>query len=286
MALPMSKEITITATKRRTSTVSKIVHQSYFQEFSVAKDHTTFTSQDASRLPTQRLDTKCALSEWFQDSHSAGIPITRAMIRKQAAIVAANAWKQNNQSNFDENVAEDQSRWNEDAQSSSSPSSKSMYSSLRLELVSHMKADQPKISGSAGDVPAGFPTTSVDSTDPSRFSYADTWNQQQAASCPWDPSLCLAATNYIPFWTGLGPVDNADHISTGIAACSPMRTGPARSSNLDASRIQSCSVYSDALLAIDTLHGHLAQTSEPTALDMFCLRHLQERLKGGAPLDG
>lgn len=244
------------------STVSKIVHQSYFQEFSVAKDHTTFTSQDASRLPTQRLDTQCALSEWFQDSHSAGIPITRAMIRKQAAIVAANAWKQNNQSNFDENVAEDQSRWNEDAQSSSSPSS------------------------SAGDVPAGFPTTSVDSTDPSRFSYADNWNQQQAASCPWDPSLCPAATNYIPFWTGLGPVDNADHISTGITACSPMRTGPARSSNRDASRIQSCSVYSDALLAIDTLHGHLAQTSEPTALDMFCLRHLQERLKGGASLDG
>lgn len=49
------------------------------------------------------------------------------MIRKQAAILAANAWKQNNQSNFDENVAEDQSRWNEDAQSSSSPSSKSVF---------------------------------------------------------------------------------------------------------------------------------------------------------------
>lgn len=135
MALPMSKEITITPTKWHTSTVSKIVHQSYFQEFSVAKDHTTFTSQDASRLPTQRLDTQCALSEWFQDSHSAGIPITRAMIRKQAAIVAANTWKQNNQSNADENVAEDQSRWNEDVQSSSSPSSKSKYSPLRARII-------------------------------------------------------------------------------------------------------------------------------------------------------
>lgn len=155
-----------------------------------------------------------------------------------------------------------------------------------LELFSHAKADQRKISGSAGDVPAGFVTTPVDSTDPSRFSYADTWNQQQAAFCPWDPPSRLAATNYIPVWTGPGPVDNADHVSTGITACSPIRTGPAPSSNLDASRIQSCSVYSDALLAIDTLHGHLAQTSEPTALDMFCLRHLQERLKGEAPQDG
>lgn len=155
-----------------------------------------------------------------------------------------------------------------------------------LELFGHAKADQRKISGSAGDVPAGFVTTPVDSTDPSRFSYADTWNQQQAAFCPWDPPSRLAATNYIPVWTGPGPVDNADHVSTGITACSPIRTGPAPSSNLDASRIQSCSVYSDALLAIDTLHGHLAQTSEPTALDMFCLRHLQERLKGEAPQDG
>lgn len=154
-----------------------------------------------------------------------------------------------------------------------------------LKLFSHTKADQPKISGSAGEVPAGFPTTSVDSTDLSRLSYADTWNHQQAAFCPLDPPLRLAATNYIPFSTGLEPVDNADHISTGITACSPMRTGPAHSADLDASRIQSCSVYSDALLAIDTLHGHLAQTSEPTALDIFCLRHLQERLKGGAPLD-
>lgn len=143
-----------------------------------------------------------------------------------------------------------------------------------------------KFSGSAGDVPPGFPTTSVDSTDPSRFSYADSWNQQQAAFCPWDPSLRLPATNYIPFCTGLGQVDNAEHITTGITSCSPMRAGPARSSDLGASSIQPCSVYSDALLAIDTLHGHLAQTSEPTALDMFCLRHLQERLKGGAPLDG
>lgn len=81
-------------------------------------------------------------------------------------------------------------------------------------------------------------------------------------------------------------MDNADHISTDIRACSPIRTGPALSSDLDASGIQACPVYSDVLLAIDTLHGHLAQTSEPTALDMFCLRHLQERLKGGAPLDG
>lgn len=155
-----------------------------------------------------------------------------------------------------------------------------------LELFSHAKADQRKMSGSAGDVPAGFVTTSVDSTDPSRFSYADTWNQQQAAFCPWDPPSRLAATNYIPVWTGHGPVDNVDHVFTGITACSPMRTGPARSSDLDASGIQSCSVYSDALHAIDTLHGHLAQNSEPTALDMFCLRHLQERLKGGAPLEG
>lgn len=145
MALSMSKEIIISPTKKQTSTVSKIVHQSYFQEFSVAKGHTTFTSQDASRLPTQRLDTQCALSEWFQDSHSAGIPITRAMIRKQAAIVAANTWKQNNQqSNLDESVAEDQSRCNDDAQSSSSPSSKSMYSSLRARIFSHTRADQKK----------------------------------------------------------------------------------------------------------------------------------------------
>lgn len=122
-------------TKRQNSTVSKIVHQSYFQEFSVAKDHTTFTSQDASGLQTQRLDTQCALSEWFQDSHNAGIPITRAMIRKQAAVLAANAWKQNNQSNFDENVAEGQSRSNEDAQSSSSPSSRPLFPLLRAQIM-------------------------------------------------------------------------------------------------------------------------------------------------------
>lgn len=154
-----------------------------------------------------------------------------------------------------------------------------------FELCSRAKTDQCQISGSTGSVPAGFVTASVDSTDPSNFSYADTWNQQQAAICPWDPPSRLAATNDISGWTGLGTVDNADHISTGIAACSPLRTGSAHSSDLDASRIQFCSVNSDALHAIDTLHGHLAQNSEPTALDMFCLRHLQERLKGGAPLE-
>lgn len=155
-----------------------------------------------------------------------------------------------------------------------------------LELCRPAKADQRQIAGSASSVPAGFVTTSVDSTDPSHFSDADTWNQQQAAFSPWDPPSRLAGTNDIPVWTGLGPVNNTDHVSTGIIPCSSMRTGPARSSDLDASRIQCCSGYSDALHAIDTLHGHLAQTFEPTALDMFCLRHLQERLKGCAPLDG
>lgn len=156
-----------------------------------------------------------------------------------------------------------------------------------LELRSYTNADQRQISGSAGSVPAGFVTTSVDSTDTSYISDVDTWNQQQAAFGPWDPPPRLAGTNDIPVWTGLGLMNNGDHISTGITPCSPMRTiGPARSSDLDASRTQFCSVYSDALHAIDTLHGHLAQISEPTALDMFCLRHLQERLKGGAPLDG
>lgn len=155
-----------------------------------------------------------------------------------------------------------------------------------LHSSNYAKADQSQISGSTGSVPAGFVTTSVDDIESSHFSYADTWNQQQAAFSPWDPPSRLAGTNDIPVWTGLGPVNNADHTSTGTTLCSPMRIGPTRSSDLEASSTQFCSVYSDALHAIDTLHGHLAQTSEPTALDMFCLRHLQERLKGGAPLDG
>lgn len=203
------------------------------------------------------------------------------MIRKQAAIVAANAWKQNNQSNFDENVAEGQSRSNEDAQSSSSPSSRSLFPLLRAQIMEPRETDQSHFSGSTS-----FVTTPANSTDPSHFSYTDTWNQQQAAYSSWDPPSRLAGTNNIPGWTGLGPVNNVDHISTDVTPCSPMPTGPARSSDLDASSIQFCSVYSDALHAIDTLHGHIAQNSEPTALDLFCLRHLQERLKGGAPLDG
>ena len=146
--------------------------------------------------------------------------------------------------------------------------------------------DQCQFSGSAGSLPSGIITTPVDSTNSSHFSYADTWNQQRAAFSSWDPPSRLSGTNNIPGWTGLGPVNNADHISTGITPCSPMPTEPAHSSDLDASRNQFCSVYSDAIHAINTLHGHLAQTSEPTALDMFCLRHLQERLKGVAPLDG
>lgn len=150
---------------------------------------------------------------------------------------------------------------------------------LKLESWSHAKTDQSQFSGSAS-----FVTTPANSTEPSHFSYADTWNQQQAAFSSWGPASRLAGTNNIPGWTGLGPVNNVDHISTDVVApCSPMPTGPARSSDLDASSIQ---FYSEALHAIDTLHGHLAQTSEPTALDLFCLRHLQERLKGGAPLDG
>lgn len=150
-----------------------------------------------------------------------------------------------------------------------------------LKSWSHAKTDQSHFSGSTS-----FVTTPANSTDPSHFSYTDTWNQQQAAYSSWDPPSRLAGTNNIPGWTGLGPVNNVDHISTDVTPCSPMPTGPARSSDLDASSIQFCSVYSDALHAIDTLHGHIAQNSEPTALDLFCLRHLQERLKGGAPLDG
>lgn len=150
-----------------------------------------------------------------------------------------------------------------------------------LESWNQAKTNQSQSSGSAS-----FVTTPANSTDPSHFSYADTWNQQQAAISSWDPPSGLAGTNNIPGWTGLEPVNNADHVSTGTTPCSPMPTGPARSSDLDGSSIQFCSVYSNASHAIDTLHGHLAQTSEPTALDMFCLRHLRERLKGGAPLDG
>lgn len=203
------------------------------------------------------------------------------MIRKQAAILAANAWKQNNQSNLDDDVAEGQSRWNEDTQSSGSPSSRSLFLYSKLESWSHAKANQSQFLGSAS-----FATTPANSTDPSHFPNADTWNQQQASFSSWDPPSRPAGTNNISCWTGLGPVNNPDHVSTGITPCSPMSAGPAHSSDLDASSSQFCPVYSDALHAIDTLHGQLAQTSEPTALDLFCLRHLQERFKGGAPLDG
>lgn len=151
----------------------------------------------------------------------------------------------------------------------------------KLESWSHAKTNQSQFSG-----PASFATMPANSNGPPHFPYAGTWDQQQAAFSSWVPPSRPAGTNYIRGWTGFGPVNNPDSIPTDITPSSPNLTGPAPSSDLDASSTQFLPVHPDALLAIDTLHDHLAQTSEPTALDFFCLGHLQDRLKGEAPLDG
>ena len=73
------------------STVSKIVHRDQFQCFPL--------DQVSLEMVLPQTDVRSSLQSWVEEKSSKGIPPTRAMIRKQAAILGASAWLQDSDGN-------------------------------------------------------------------------------------------------------------------------------------------------------------------------------------------
>ena len=89
------------------STVSKIVHQSQYEDVSSENHHAAPAQDSKSPNQAQCLDAQQALVDWIKDQQQKGIPLTRAIVRKKAAIFAAMAWSQN-KSNVEGSSASEQ----------------------------------------------------------------------------------------------------------------------------------------------------------------------------------
>ena len=80
--------------RSQSSTVSKIVHQDHYQD---PTDDSGYSSPDTATRPQPNYKAQCALVEYQESSDRRGLSVTRAMMRKKAAIVAAKSWLEQNQ---------------------------------------------------------------------------------------------------------------------------------------------------------------------------------------------
>ena len=88
MAKPSASRI-----NRESSTVSKIVHQDQYQSVPNERYQAPPSYPESPHEPPiPTLEAQTALDHYYQDSQRKGLSVTRAMLRKQAAIFAAKTW--------------------------------------------------------------------------------------------------------------------------------------------------------------------------------------------------
>lgn len=99
MCVSLHNSTSIKGPDDENSTVSKIVHQEQkqWQNPRNDSDQSSSSYQELPHGPLPNLKVECALDEYFRDSQRKGLPVTWAMVRKKAAIVAATTWMENKQ---------------------------------------------------------------------------------------------------------------------------------------------------------------------------------------------
>lgn len=77
--------------------MSKIVHQNHHQLTFDDSGYSSPIYPENTSQPLPNIEAQCALGDYLEDSERKGVSVTRAMIRKKAAIFAANAWLEEDQ---------------------------------------------------------------------------------------------------------------------------------------------------------------------------------------------